>query len=148
MCSSGVGTGKSQIGGAFTLAGVALSLLLSLRGSRLDQSSARATFKRNNLFHAGRKMLVWIKARMEQRAFVFKKKKRKEKKVRVPGVIFEGLVPKLWQGAWMGGQRIATDLLSVRQVTKVDPNQTSTPFTAPTQESNSSSSSYFFSSLF
>ena len=89
-CSSDVGTGKVQIGATFTLAGVA-SLSQSLRVSCLDLSSAwRATFKRNNLSHAGEKMLVWIIARMERRASrsVYEKKKRKEK-VRVPEVVFE-----------------------------------------------------------
>ena len=83
MCSSGVGTGKVQIGATFTLAGVA-SLSQSLRVSRLDLSSARATFKRNNLSHAGRKMLVWRTARMEGKAFVFKKKKKKKKQLWPP----------------------------------------------------------------
>ena len=81
---------------------------------------------------------------MERRAFVLKQKIIIiKKKVRVPEVIFDSL----WQRAWTGGLRIATVLLSVRQVTKVDPNQTSTPFTEPTQESNSSSSSFFFTFL-
>ena len=43
-----LGQEKVQIGATFTLAGVA-SLLQSLRVSRLDLSSARATFKMNNL---------------------------------------------------------------------------------------------------
>ena len=43
----------------------------------------------------------------------------------------------------MGGLCIATERKFARS-TKVDPNQTSTPFTEPTQESNSSSSYYFF----
>ena len=55
------------------------------------------------------KMLGWIIARMERKAFVFQKKKK-----RVPGVIFEAL----WRGAWMDGLCIATDLPSVRHCDK------------------------------
>ena len=145
MGSSGVGTGKSPDWSDFHPCRSRQSLAIAPRVSRLDLSSARATFKRNNLSHAGEKMLVCITARMERRALVLKKKKKKKKKrkkVRVPGVIFEAL----WQRAQMGGlcTSIISDLLSVRQVTKVGPNQTSTPFTEPTQESNTSSSSFFF----
>ena len=79
MCSSNVGTGKSPDWSDFHPCGVA-SLLQSLRVSRLDLSSARATFQRNNKSHAGGKMLVWIIATMERRVFVFKKKKKKKRK--------------------------------------------------------------------
>ena len=78
---------------------------------------------------------------------ITKKRKKKERRESAsPGSDLRG--HGHGQRAWMDPRLCtATDLPGVCQVTKVDPNQTSTPFTEPTKESNSSSSSYFFFTL-
>ena len=91
-------------------------------------------------------LVVWIiKSENGATSVCLQKKKERKKKSASPGSDLRG--HGHGQRAWMDPGLlvcIATDLLGVCQVTKVDPNQTSTPFTEPTKESNSSSSSYFF----
>ena len=87
MCSSNVGTEKSPDLSDFHPCRSRQSLAALV--SRLDLSSARATFKRNNLSHAREKMLVSIIKSHNGAASVClqkekkTKKERKEKKMRV-----------------------------------------------------------------
>ena len=62
---------------------------------------------------------------MERKAFVFKKKKEKKKSAS-PGSDLRGPMAECIDAGLSFVSPL--DLLSIRQVTKVDPNQTSTPF--------------------
>ena len=117
-----------------------LSLSQSLRVSRLDlsMSSARATFKRNNLSHARGKMLVWI-IESQNRATRVCLQKKKKREIESLGSDLRGR-QRRWVGYHYRHWAFATS-------TKVYPNQTSTPFAEPTQESNSSSCYCLFSFL-
>ena len=108
MCSSNVGTGKSPDLSDFHPCRSRQSLAIAQVSRRFDLSSTRATLKRNNLSHAGEKMLVSIIKSQNGAASVwFKnikkkktKKERKEKKVRVlrESRIFEAGSVHRWVG--------------------------------------------------
>ena len=115
MCSSNVGTGKSPDLSDFHRCRSRQSLAIT-QVSRLDLSSARATFKRNNLSHAKEKMLVSIIKSQNGAASVClqkekkTKKERKEKNASPSGVIFEAVSVNRWVGY--------VSPLSVRQIHK------------------------------
>ena len=94
-----------------------------------------------------RNMLVWIiKSQNGAMSVCLQKNKKKTKKKEQKnsaspsgaGVIFEAGSVHRWVGY--------VSPLSVRQIYKSRSNETKTPFTEPTQESNSSSSYHFFCS--
>ena len=138
MGLSGVGTGKSPDWSDFHPCRSRQSLAIALGQSSWPELR-KGDIQKEQSISRWRKMLVWIIARMERRAFVFKKKKEKKKSAS-PGSDLRGPVAGCIDG-WAMFRHWSTER---SPVTKVDPNQTSTPFTESTQESNSSLSSYFF----
>ena len=105
MCSSNVGTEKSpDLSDFHPCPGVA-SLSQSLQVSRLALSSARATFKRNNLSHA-RENASLVNKEPEWSDERLSSKKKKEEKKRAEksaspsssGVIFEAGSVRIWVG--------------------------------------------------
>ena len=115
ICSSNVGTGKSPDLSDFHPCRSRQSLAIA-QVSRLDLSSARATFKRNNLSHAREKMLVSIIKSQNGAASVClqkeknKERKKREKSASPSGVIFEAGSVHRWVGY--------VSPLSVRQIYK------------------------------